>query len=330
MIYVGRRSVASQFLLATCPTCVAERPVLASCTLAQTHRRRMHRGHVTRTLRAGCLRAWCMRDWRHLSSVRGRFECDMEPKFKRPVASSRALAAFTKGTQLEIQYAGAPSGVDANLLVLLHGLGDTSKPFFRLGEQLQRTLPQTAILSVQAPIRVPLLDEDAWMWWDSFDSLGEVNMRPDPRHALRDMRNLFAYLTEPDATGGCGWSMQHIHAFGFAQGGTVLLESLAAMRAQTLGSATSVCGPLLSLPTYTPPLPIPVCFVTRSLGASSATREDIRAVERGFRNVTHVHYNAPNMGMIQGKEWGDIMRFWSPRWRYLTMWELEGEVHEVS
>ena len=140
--------MASQFLLATCPTCVAERPVLASCTLAQTHRRRMHRGHVTRTLRAGCLRAWCMRDWRHLSSVRDRFECDMEPKFKRPVASSRALAAFTKGTQLEIQYAGAPSGVDANLLVLLHGLGDTSKPFFRLGEQLQRTLPQTAILSV--------------------------------------------------------------------------------------------------------------------------------------------------------------------------------------
>lgn len=109
-----------------------------------------------------------------------------------------------------------------------------------------------------------------------------------------------------------------------------MLESLAAMRAQTLGSATSVCGPLLSLPTYTPPLPIPVCFVTRSLGASSATREDIRAVERGFRNVTHVHYNAPNMGMIQGKEWGDIMRFWSPRWRNLTMWELEGEVHEVS
>ena len=156
MIYVGRRSVASQFLLATCPTCVAERPVLASCTLAQTHRRRMHRGHVTRTLRAGCLRAWCMRDWRHLSSVRDRSECDMEPKFKRPVASSRALAAFTKGTQLEIQYAGAPSGVDANLLVLLHGLGDTSKPFFRLGEQLQRTLPQTAILSVQPPVGVSL------------------------------------------------------------------------------------------------------------------------------------------------------------------------------
>ena len=79
----------------------------------------------------------------------------MASKFKRPVASSRALAEFSKETKLVLQYGGAPCGVDANLLVLLHGIGDTSKPFFQLGEQLQRTLPQTAILRVQAPIRVP-------------------------------------------------------------------------------------------------------------------------------------------------------------------------------
>lgn len=254
----------------------------------------------------------------------------MQPKYQRPVASSKALAEFSKETQLVLRYRGAPCGIDANLLVLLHGLGDTSKPFFQLGEQLQRTLPQTAILSVQAPIRVPILEEDAWMWWDSFDSLGEVITQPDPRRALRDMQNLFAYLTAPNTEGGCGWSMQHIHVFGFAQGGTVLLESLAAMRAQTLGSATSVCGPLLSLPTYSPSLSVPVCFVTRSQSASSAVREHVRAVERGFQYVTHLHYNTPDMGMIQGSEWGDIMRFWSPRWRNLTTWELQGEIREVS
>lgn len=253
----------------------------------------------------------------------------MQPKCQRPRASSKALAEFSKETKLVLQYCGAPCGIDANLLVLLHGLGDTSKPFFQLGQQLQRTLPQTAVLSVQAPIRVPILEEDAWMWWDSFDSLGEVITRPDPRRALRDIQNLFAYLTAPNTGGGCGWSMQHIHAFGFAQGGTVLLESLAAMRAQTLGSVTSVCGPLLSLPTFFPKLPVSVCFVTRSPSASAAVREQVRAVERGFQHVTHVHYKAPDMIMIQGPEWGDMMRFWSPRWRNLTTWEIQGEIHEI-
>lgn len=72
-----------------------------------------------------------------------------------------------------LKYKPAPCGIDSNLLLLLHGLGDTADPFFSLGQRLQQTLPQTAVLSVQAPLRVPLLEEEAWMWYDSFDALGE-------------------------------------------------------------------------------------------------------------------------------------------------------------
>lgn len=77
------------------------------------------------------------------------------------------------GLTLTFNYASAQDQVDSNLLIFLHGLGDTAQPFFQLGKQLQKTLPQTAIMSIQAPLRVPLLEEEAWMWWESFDSLGE-------------------------------------------------------------------------------------------------------------------------------------------------------------
>jgi len=96
-----------------------------------------------------------------------------------PVKCGDRLAPTAKGFELHsghhltFKYASARDNVDTNLLILLHGLGDTALPFFELGKELQQTLPQTAILSIQAPMRVPLLEEEAWMWWESFDCLGE-------------------------------------------------------------------------------------------------------------------------------------------------------------
>lgn len=95
----------------------------------------------------------------------------LEPAAKPPLSAAGLRRA--SGAALELVYEPAPDGADSNLLVLLHGLGDTARPFAELGRQLQRTLPQLAVVSVQAPKRVPLLDEDAYMWWDSFDMLGE-------------------------------------------------------------------------------------------------------------------------------------------------------------
>ena len=46
-------------------------------------------------------------------------------------------------------YAQSDDGVDENLLILLHGLGDTHAPFTNLGKQLK--LPQTATLAIRAP-----------------------------------------------------------------------------------------------------------------------------------------------------------------------------------
>ena len=71
---------------------------------------------------------------------------------------------------LSFTYTPAPDR-DANLLILFHGLGDTKVPFTGLAKSLN--LPQTATLSLQGPQRVPLLEEEAYQWWHSFDELGE-------------------------------------------------------------------------------------------------------------------------------------------------------------
>lgn len=47
----------------------------------------------------------------------------------------------------------------------------THEPFFKLGKSLN--LPQTAILSIRGPKRIPLLEEDAFAWYESFDDVGE-------------------------------------------------------------------------------------------------------------------------------------------------------------
>lgn len=73
--------------------------------------------------------------------------------------------------------------------------GDTAAPFAQLGHSLN--LPQTAILSLQGPERVPLLEEEAYQWWDSFTELGERAPAP-PRPPLpraRDLRNSEASLS---------------------------------------------------------------------------------------------------------------------------------------
>lgn len=74
---------------------------------------------------------------------------------------------------LRLVYASSPSGIDSNLLILLHGLGDTEKPFAGLGGRLQRNLPQTATLSLGGGHAVPFMDGASWGFWDVWDGMGQ-------------------------------------------------------------------------------------------------------------------------------------------------------------
>lgn len=281
-----------------------------------------------------------------------------EPR-TRPAASPGALRAHlarhrADATPLHFSYAPSPTGVDSNLMVLLHGLGDTLASFQTLGRSLQNTLPQTAVLSVQAPLRVPLLEEEAWMWWESFDALGEctltdlayeanaaVNTHPDPRHAIQALSSLLGYLRAAPEDGGCGWPAHRIHLFGYAQGGSLVLETLAAERtaAQALcSSAVSVCGPLLSLPTFSPLLDTPVCLVTRfpaaAVQSSAQARSVLAAARKAFKNVTHINFPPKDPmlteDMVRGTEWPTVLEFWTRFLKNRSALELQGDLYTVT
>lgn len=80
-------------------------------------------------------------------------------------------------SRLDFQYTPSPDGIDTNLLILLHGLGDTLRPFASLGQKLE--LPQTAIMAIQAPEPIPFMEGKCFQWFPSFNPLtGEGRLKP--------------------------------------------------------------------------------------------------------------------------------------------------------
>lgn len=159
-------------------------------------------------------------------------------------------------------------GVDENLLVLMHGLGDTNDNFIKFGMKLQ--LPQTALLSLQAPNTVPLLG--GGMWFPSFtDSGDQLSASKQLPHVQTLVHAAIRSLT---AIVALGWPSAHIHVVGFGDGGTVALHlahTLLQSEVQLVRSVVSFGGLLLS---PTAPFPHPAAAAPFSILAVNGTDDD--------------------------------------------------------
>ncbi|KAI0795756.1 hypothetical protein C8Q75DRAFT_791424 [Abortiporus biennis] len=240
--------------------------------------------------------------------------------------------------KIPFDYTPSDDGTDENLLILLHGLGDTQIPFARLGRQLK--LPQTATLALRAPEQIPFLYEDAYQWYTSFDELGEVVSRPNPTPALELLDSVFKHLTED-----CAWPPEKIHMFGFAQGGSVAVEfgirwwknELEKQRKQqkdtetpytpkALGSIVTVAGPLLSYPTLSKPSSTPILAIYRPYPAETTLSPSALSDLKKAYTYCHDVAIGSGEGMPRSKEeWEPIMRFWSEK---LSRRQVEG-LYEV-
>lgn len=223
--------------------------------------------------------------------------------------------------------------------------GDTHKPFAHLGKSLN--LPQTAVLSLQAPGRVPLLEEEAYCWWPSFTELGErespptapplqwpklilvlarvktVIHNPNPTKTLTLLLRVLEHLATPSRDGTPGWKPSQIHLFGFAQGGSCAGELALAWsrqrRLSTAGAGTTreddKGEDLGSIVTVSAPL-----LSHPTVSSKSGTkvllmtrRGEQRMVgssswRKGFENVQEVTL-ASGEGMLRGQsEWMEVMR----------------------
>ncbi|KAI9306528.1 Phospholipase/Carboxylesterase-domain-containing protein [Cunninghamella echinulata] len=159
---------------------------------------------------------------------------------KKPVPQSSKC-------KLKFKYAASPDGVDTNILLLLHGLGDTLQPFFNLGNKLQ--LPQTAVMALQAPDLIPLMGE-CYQWYPSFNMMTGEELSPSHPEQKKGIITTGILLTEliQHLIQDCHYQAQHIFLFGFSQGGTVALNQVLQGPIRNLGGVVSIAGyePFLS------------------------------------------------------------------------------------
>jgi len=150
--------------------------------------------------------------------------------------------------------------------------------------------------------------------------------------------------------------MNHIHLFGFAQGGSVAAEFVIDLWKQqqlrivkkekstiddsnfdnrslehplvSLGSIVTVSGPLLSYPTISTLCPTPILVTHRSPPSDMALPPGaFTAFNKAFGSVTESKMESKGMGMPASKqEWDPIMQFWS---QHLERRQVEEGLYEV-
>lgn len=264
-----------------------------------------------------------------------------------PRVPAEVIAPSSPVSGFHFQYRPSPTGVDSNLLLLFHGLGDNERNFLQLGERLQReVLPQTAVLSLRGPKGVPLLDEEAFTWWETFTELAEIlpSQNQNPAALTRAACGLLDHLIDK-----LGWLPRNIHLLGFGQGGTAALETCLTWSWQrqksssptepVLGSVVSIGGPLLSFPTFQPLLSTPVLFHHHKSFPSA-----LSSLRRGFTRVTEMLSAANKAGQAAGgledavmpsfahDDWFQIAKWWANEagWRNRSQLELRGELVQVG
>jgi predicted esterase len=203
----------------------------------------------------------------------------------------------------------------ANILILLHGLGDTHSPFAALGKTLN--FPETACLAVRAPSTLPF-DNNGYHWGDDliFDSSsGGLDMEAN----FTTTHKLFKILIDDVLVGKCGWKRRAMFFIGMGQGGMVALDVASRLPAAEgeFGGVVSLGGPLPnSAPSPDPKVKTPV--IVMGADKNSAITETVEArLKNVFEFVEVVKWRGRKEdGMMKNQEEAlPMMKFMARRLR---------------
>jgi predicted esterase len=143
---------------------------------------------------------------------------------------------------LKYVYRHSADGIDENLLILFHGLGDKAGNFVNFG--IKMNLPQTAVMAIQGPDKIPFFEESevGTGWWPAYDPVTGDDLPVTSKVALDGIRKTRKLLTEFLDKLGKVWLPGNIFLFGFSQGGSCALDL--ALRSSTgrVGGIVSVAG----------------------------------------------------------------------------------------
>lgn len=203
-----------------------------------------------------------------------------------------------------------------NVLLLMHGLGDTSAPFVNLGRALN--LPETVSIALRAPFALPF-GLPGFHWGDdiSFTSDGEIDHDAHFTSAAVTLNKIIVEtLIEKLA-----FTPNSIFMLGFGQGGMVALDYASRWNERTqefknmLGGVISIGGPLPnSSPAETNGIPV---LIIGSETGSYITVEAEKRIKNVFHNVRVVRWKGRSRdGPITNKsEAQDILQFLATRLR---------------
>lgn len=149
----------------------------------------------------------------------------------------RISSPFSSCFPPEVQnftYHESADGLNENLLLLLHGVGDTNAPFAKFGAQMQ--LPQTAILSLSGPMPLPF-DLRGFSWFPTFHRVTGERLSPEDQTTnrlvdfQRTRKSLIHFIETLVLV--FGWKHERVFVLGYSEGGCVALDL--AMQFEKLG-----------------------------------------------------------------------------------------------
>ena len=220
-----------------------------------------------------------------------------------------STADFPSSLKLSITPPPTSQQQPVNILILLHGLGDTNSPFTSLGKQL--ALPETACLSLQAPTPLPF-DLGGYHWGDDihFDSAnGQMDIDTGFSKAAKviEERIIKEILVEK-----CGYSPRNVLLFGFGgrrphifisrgAGGVRPAGAVSIRMEEELGGIISIGGPMTASCTAAKKSKTPVLV----LGGSSdtlITRSAVIRLKTAFNTVEYHKWDKEGDGMPGNRE----------------------------
>lgn len=199
-----------------------------------------------------------------------------------------------------------------NVIILLHGLGDTLTPFINLAEQLN--LPETTCLALQAPIPLPF-DLGGFYWSDEL-TFDQVSGAMDPDSGFDKVLKMIGRdIIQEGLIGGCGYTLREIMLFGLGQGGMAALAVAASMSEDELGGIVSLGGPLPASCLGVRDVKTPILVLGGS-SASMITRTALESLRKTCKRVEYHKWKRVGDGMPRNREeMLPIMRFFSRRLR---------------
>ncbi|KAI9716176.1 MAG: hypothetical protein M1828_000459 [Chrysothrix sp. TS-e1954] len=203
-----------------------------------------------------------------------------------------------------------------NVLILLHGLGDSHVPFQKLGKQLN--LPETVTISLQAPTPLPF-DLGGFHWGDDivFDQ-AKGSMDVDTGFE-RATKLIGQSLIKQGLIEKCGYRPDEILLFGLGQGGMAALAASSSLSLDkpSLGGIVTIGGPLpiscAKGKSSKCEAPVLGCHGSSK---SSITTSAVKALKESFAFVEVREWRRPGDGMPTNREeMFPIMQFFARRLR---------------